>query len=53
MIERRLYYLQTRLDATPRGHRTEGTPSGAVHPSGRIHRLLTGHRRTANAGGAR
>jgi hypothetical protein len=53
MIERRLFYLQTRLDATPRPHRPEGTAEGQAHLGGRIHRLITGHRRTTNAGGAR
>ena len=52
MIERRLFYLQTRLDATPRDHRPNGT-DGHPHLGGRIHRLLSGHRRTTSAGGAR
>jgi len=57
MIERRLFYLQTRLDAAPRGHRADGTvdvaAEGHQHLGGRIHRLITGHRRTTNAGGVR
>lgn len=53
MIERRLFYLQTRLDATPRDHRPNGTSDGHAHLGGRIHRLLSGHRRTTGAGGAR
>lgn len=53
MIERRLFYLQTRLDATPRAQRTEGTAEGHPHLGGRIHRLITERRRTTNAGGAR
>ena len=50
MIERRHYYLQTRLDATPRAVRSPRTDGGHLHLGGRIHRLLTGHRRGANPG---
>jgi hypothetical protein len=53
MIERRLYYLQTRLDAVPRGDRSVGPEESRPPLGGRIHRLLTGHRRAGNAGGAR
>jgi len=53
MIERRLYYLQTRLDATPRGGRSGGTDDGHRHLGGRIHRLFAGHRRGASINGAR
>jgi hypothetical protein len=45
MIERRLYYLQTRLDATPRSVPSAGTHDRDRLLGGRIHRLL-GHRRS-------
>jgi hypothetical protein len=53
MIERRLFYLQTRMDATPRGHRTTSSTDGHGHLGGRIHRLITGGRRAVTAGGSR
>lgn len=55
MIERRLFYLQTRLDSSPRGTgtRTGGPGEPHEHLGGRIHRLVTGQRRSPNAGAAR
>jgi len=52
MIERRLYYLQTRLDATPRGVPSSGVEERHRLLGGRIHRILGG-RRVESAGGAR
>ena len=55
MFERRLFYLQTRVDAAPRalpaGTGPQADPNG--HRS-RVFRLLGGHRRSGLAvGGAR
>jgi hypothetical protein len=53
MIERRLYYLQTRLDATPRGMPSPSSTDERHRPlGGRIHRLLGG-RRVESAAGTR
>jgi hypothetical protein len=53
MIERRLFYLQTRLDAAPRVTRDDRAPERRPFPGTRVYRLLGGQRRADGIGGAR
>lgn len=54
MIERRLFYLQTRLDATPRSLPTAAPGGVPTQPGSRIFRLIgTGRRAIHSAAGSR
>ncbi len=55
MFERRLFYLQTVIDAAPRSVATASTPAGTTSHGQRVFRLPTLHRRptTTAARGAR